>query len=43
MWDLHWLDRRLDHLEALGADLDAAIDAASQAASVAAVQVEGTG
>lgn len=41
--DLHWLDRRLDHLDALVTDLDAAIDAARQAASGAAAQAEGTG
>jgi len=40
---LHWLDSRLDHLEALVADPDAVINAANQAASGAAVQVEGTG
>ena len=41
--DLHWLDSRLDHLEALVADLDAAIAAANQAAAGPAAQVEGTG
>lgn len=41
--DLHWLDRRLDHLEALAADLDAAIAAANRVADGPTGQVEDTG
>ncbi|WP_395728863.1 hypothetical protein [Nakamurella sp.] len=41
--DLHWLDRRLDHLEVLVADLDAAVTAANRVAAGPTGQVDGTG
>lgn len=41
--DMHWLDHRLDHLEALVADLDAAIAAANLAAASPTDQLDGTG